>query len=1234
MASGPLVAEANNAAVIPGSIQRSPETSRPLNVTDALSYLDAVKIQFQDKPEVYNKFLDIMKDFKSQQIDTPGVIQRVSRLFHGNPPLIQGFNTFLPVGYRIDVSDNPMDNTITVTTPTGTTTHSTNSRAVPRDIPGFGPNLAQSFVYPGINSPSAMPSILPGTGSISRSLTPQQALVLGHGLPPPYEQPFSPGFQQNPQTAAAASFLGNLNNRNTVEKQQQEFNHAIQYLNKIKARYSDDANTYKQFLDILQTYQKEQRHLQDSQVYVQVQQLFKDAPDLLTEFKDFLPEIAGGNNIQTGPPMLPQAGGPGPTSQSWQQSEMPPGSPDRSPKKASQPLKRKKRPEKELTPVPPAKPPNRGVKKAKLTHRTEGSPTHSPFMAPGSPQPAPTHANPHASNIQAGSQIQHSHQQNLPVPIQSGTSSSEKLMFFDRAKKSLENRAIYEEFLKLLGLFSKEILDVKTLLDRAQVFLGDGDLMTEFKGLMGWDSRQENVENGPPGSIRTGPPEALSAQPVDDGQGPSYRRLPASEVRLACSGRDELCRSVLNDEWVSHPTWASEEAGFLTLKKNSFEDALHKSEEERHEYHVHLEAMSRTISILEPLAARIEEMPAEERAAFKLKADFGGPSKCIYHRIIKKVYGRDSGLEIIQALQDCPGVAVPVVISRLKQKDEEWRRAHREWGRTWREVDSKNFYKSVDHQGISFKANDKKNITAKHFVADIEAIRNQQLEDQAKDSIPVFTRGSVGFQLEYQMQDTAILHDSLKMIYTFLDRSQGQYGSLERRSVERFLRTFVPLLFMYPAAEFNAACASNHDGLSGDDDSIIADFGIENTKNGRRSAGSLQPGAQSGGVAAGDLRKKLLKTAKDKAEGRERTRGESASTGVSRAASPFGDSRHRSPLLATSLQEEEAPQDVWIRESSTTVVNSTWDRNSSRANSESERPFFANATFYTLLRLLQLLYSRLLMCKEIGQRLATKKHADLLSNPVAVELGLDDPNGPATVLAQAMEVNNDANVVYMYLMDACDKVFSGDLDQIAFEEHMRWFFGNKAYHLFTLDKLIIALVKQVQTIISDAKCQELWTLFQGAHNSDTFSNQDIIRYRREAERHVGQDDPLYRIQWVRDSESLRISLMRPEDASVDGERTAISRWREYVDTYVLKHRTEWLPGARKESAAVFLKRTRTDKRKTLSEGEMSIGISLPSYKIVYERGSEEFVIGNRDLKLEERARRRNEERKKSRWLVE
>jgi len=93
-------------------------------LNDALSYLDQVKVQFADHPDVYNRFLDIMKDFKSGAIDTPGVIGRVSTLFAGNPELIQGFNTFLPPGYRIECGAGDDPNAIRVTTPMGTTVQS------------------------------------------------------------------------------------------------------------------------------------------------------------------------------------------------------------------------------------------------------------------------------------------------------------------------------------------------------------------------------------------------------------------------------------------------------------------------------------------------------------------------------------------------------------------------------------------------------------------------------------------------------------------------------------------------------------------------------------------------------------------------------------------------------------------------------------------------------------------------------------------------------------------------------------------------------------------------------------------------------------------------------------------------------------------------------------------------------------------------------------------------------
>ncbi len=55
-------------------------------------------------------------------------------------------------------------------------------------------------------------------------------------------------------------------------------------------RFQDKPEIYKQFLEILQTYQRESKPIQD--VYAQVTTLFGTAPDLLEDFKQFLPESA------------------------------------------------------------------------------------------------------------------------------------------------------------------------------------------------------------------------------------------------------------------------------------------------------------------------------------------------------------------------------------------------------------------------------------------------------------------------------------------------------------------------------------------------------------------------------------------------------------------------------------------------------------------------------------------------------------------------------------------------------------------------------------------------------------------------------------------------------------------------------------------------------------------------------------------------------------------------------
>ena len=87
----------------PGGTGTGSAQFQRLKVEDALSYLDQVKYKFGNQPQVYNDFLDIMKEFKFKRIDTAGVVTQVSQLFNGYPELISGLNIFLPPGHKMEV---------------------------------------------------------------------------------------------------------------------------------------------------------------------------------------------------------------------------------------------------------------------------------------------------------------------------------------------------------------------------------------------------------------------------------------------------------------------------------------------------------------------------------------------------------------------------------------------------------------------------------------------------------------------------------------------------------------------------------------------------------------------------------------------------------------------------------------------------------------------------------------------------------------------------------------------------------------------------------------------------------------------------------------------------------------------------------------------------------------------------------------------------------------------------
>ncbi len=54
-------------------------------------------------------------------------------------------------------------------------------------------------------------------------------------------------------------------------------------------------------------------------------------------------------------------------------------------------------------------------------------------------------------------------------------------------------------------------------------------------------------------------------------------------------------------------------------------------------------------------------------------------------------------------MKKSPSIAVPVVLKRLKGKQEEWVESQRSFNKTWRDQLEKYYLKSLDHQGINFK---------------------------------------------------------------------------------------------------------------------------------------------------------------------------------------------------------------------------------------------------------------------------------------------------------------------------------------------------------------------------------------------------------------------------------------------------------------------------------------------------------------------------------------------------
>ena len=118
---------------------------------------------------------------------------------------------------------------------------------------------------------------------------------------------------------------------------------------------------------------------------------------------------------------------------------------------------------------------------------------------------------------------------------------------------------------------------------------------------------------------------------------------------------------------------------------------------------------------------------------------------------------------------------------------------------------------------------------------------------------------------------------------------------------------------------------------------------------------------------------------------------------------------------------------------------------------------FGGNNIYVFYRLYQLIYTRLQHCFELCQK-ELYTESNMTAHAVERALGEKKEEGGASPTAV------DRNVE---LMDAMIHLLRGELTNQGFEQKCRQVLGTSGYFLYTIDRVVISCMRQVQNMMSD-----------------------------------------------------------------------------------------------------------------------------------------------------------------------
>lgn len=211
--------------------------------------------------------------------------------------------------------------------------------------------------------------------------------------------------------------------------------------------------------------------------------------------------------------------------------------------------------------------------------------------------------------------------------------------------------------------------------------------------------------------------------------------------------------------------------------------------------------------------------------------------------------------------------------------------------------------------------------------------------------------------------------------------------------------------------------------------------------------------------------------------------------------------------------------------------------------------------------------------------------------------------------------------LYDSMLELCEKLFGSEIDQPTFEDGIRALFGNQAYHIFTIDKLLSSLVKMVWSLIDSnretyAANGEIFKLLVDDRRYPTTAQAQQISYRTRAEMAAGSDEHLYRIEWLPRRHQLTFQLLGKDEVLPEDETDLSKAWERYIESFIGDTVTKGLLLSEKELIGTVcmsrnLKAAKEaegfDKTQAFAKSELESRICMRSYRMFWEGETEDAM---------------------------